>query len=68
MIGDKERKEKVKNQMICENCGGDSFRVYITVIIDDARLYCSICGCEDFVPATVQKMISINDIGKKKKK
>lgn len=31
-------------KITCDNCGCDSFRVYITVIIDDAELFCSNCG------------------------
>ena len=41
----KELKEKSDSKVIC-SCGSDSFRIYIDVIIDDARLYCSICGKE----------------------
>lgn len=28
----------------CDVCGNSDFKVFITVIIDDARLYCSVCG------------------------
>jgi ribosomal protein L37E len=39
-----EKKEKPQEKVICKKCGNDTFRVYITVIIDDARLYCAKCG------------------------
>lgn len=40
----KEKDEDPKEKMICNSCGNDTFRVYCTVIIDDARLYCTKCG------------------------
>ena len=40
----KEQNENIENKQICHKCGNDSFRVYINIIIDDARLYCSKCG------------------------
>lgn len=40
----KEKKEKTPEKVICEKCGNDTFRVYITLFIDDARLYCAKCG------------------------
>jgi hypothetical protein len=43
-LSPKEKKEKSQEKVICEKCGNDTFRVYITVIIDDARLYCAKCG------------------------
>ncbi len=43
-MNEDERKELESEKVICKNCGNDTFRVYITVIIDDARLYCSKCG------------------------
>jgi len=39
-----EKKEKPEEKEICKKCGNDTFRVYIKVIIDDARLYCAKCG------------------------
>lgn len=39
-----EKKEKPEEKEICTKCGNDTFRVYIKVIIDDARLYCAKCG------------------------
>lgn len=39
-----EEEENIKEKAICKECGNDSFRVYVTIIIDDARLYCSKCG------------------------
>jgi len=36
--------EPKKDKIICKNCGHDSFCVYVTIIIDDARLYCAKCG------------------------
>ena len=40
----KEQDEKSEEKQVCQNCGNDTFRVYITIIIDDARLYCANCG------------------------
>ena len=34
----------VEEKEICKYCKNDSFRVYIKIIIDDARLFCSKCG------------------------
>ena len=34
----------IEEKEICKYCKNDSFRVYIKVIIDDARLFCSKCG------------------------
>jgi len=39
-----EKKEQPDEKQVCKNCGNDSFRVYIKIIIDDARLYCAKCG------------------------
>jgi ribosomal protein L37E len=43
-----EKDEKTKEKVKCENCGNDTFHVYITIIIDDARLYCAKCGAFAF--------------------
>ena len=43
-----EDKQNSKDKTICDKCGNDSFQVYITIIIDDARLYCAKCG--EFCP------------------
>ena len=40
----KEKDENPKEKVVCNTCGNDTFRVYITIIIDDARLYCTKCG------------------------
>lgn len=40
----KEKDEDPKEKMTCNSCGNDTFRVYVTTIIDDARLYCTKCG------------------------
>ena len=34
----------IEEKEVCKYCKNDSFRVYIKVIIDDARLFCSKCG------------------------
>lgn len=36
--------EPTKDKMTCENCKHDKMIVYITVIVDDARIYCANCG------------------------
>ncbi|MBC8428509.1 hypothetical protein H8D04_01355 [bacterium] len=41
-----KKNEKEENKAICEECNGSEFNVYITVIIDDARLYCTNCGTD----------------------
>lgn len=40
-----ESREESRDRCYCK-CGNDSFRVYITIIIDDARLYCDKCNRE----------------------
>ena len=40
----KEQNEPTEEKQVCEKCGNDTFRVYIKIIIDDARLYCAKCG------------------------
>jgi len=47
-LSPKEKKEKPKDKVNCKKCGNDTFRAYITLIIDDARLYCAKCG--EFLP------------------
>ncbi len=39
-----EENEPAEQKQICKKCGNDSFRVYIKIFIDDARLYCASCG------------------------
>ena len=39
-----ETNEPINEKQVCQFCGNDTFRVYIKVIIDDARLYCAKCG------------------------
>jgi len=41
-----ELQEDENDLMECSNCGCSEWRVYITIIIDDARLYCSNCNQE----------------------
>jgi hypothetical protein len=36
--------EYLEDKAICIKCGNDTIRVYITIIIDEARLYCAKCG------------------------
>jgi len=43
-MSEQESNESITNKLLCEKCGFDSFRVYIDVIIDDARLYCLRCN------------------------
>lgn len=45
IISKEEKKEHIKDKFKCK-CGNDTFRVYATVVIDDARLYCSKCSKE----------------------
>jgi hypothetical protein len=39
-----EETETAEEKQVCRKCGNDSFRVYVKIIIDDARLYCAKCG------------------------
>jgi len=39
-----EQNEPAEEKQVCPKCGNDTFRVYIRIIIDDARLYCANCG------------------------
>ena len=43
-LSHKEKDENPKEKVICKTCGNDTFRVYISIVIDDARLYCTKCG------------------------
>jgi hypothetical protein len=40
----KETKEPKNEKLVCKKCGNETFRVYIKVFVDDARLYCAKCG------------------------
>ena len=40
----KEADEPKEEKVICNKCRNDTFRVYVKIIIDDARLYCTKCG------------------------
>lgn len=44
-ISEEEKREPTEDKRVC-SCGNDIFRVYISIIIDDARLYCTKCGKE----------------------
>ena len=46
VVSESEQREAEKNRCKCDECGNETFRVYITNIIDDARLYCELCGEE----------------------
>ncbi len=39
-----EKAEQPEDKQVCKKCGNDTFKVYIKLIIDDARLYCAKCG------------------------
>jgi DNA-directed RNA polymerase subunit RPC12/RpoP len=39
-----EANQDPNEKYICEKCGNDTFRVYMKIIVDDARLYCTRCG------------------------
>ena len=39
-----EKNETSEEKQVCQKCGNDTFRVYIKIVIDDARLYCAKCG------------------------
>jgi hypothetical protein len=39
-----EQLEPAEEKLVCRNCGNDTFRIYIKIIIDDARMYCAECG------------------------
>jgi hypothetical protein len=43
-----EKEEQAEEKQVCEHCGNDTFRVYIKILIDDARLYCAECGKSHF--------------------
>jgi ribosomal protein L37E len=44
VLNKQEKDENPEEKVVCKTCGNDTFRVYITTIIDDARLYCTKCG------------------------
>ena len=39
-----EKNELAEEKQVCKKYGNDTFRVYIKLLIDDARLYCAKCG------------------------
>ena len=39
-----EKDEPSEEKLICTKCDNDTYKVYIKIIIDDARLYCAKCG------------------------
>lgn len=39
-----ENSELYNDKQICEKCGGENFRVYVSVSLEDARVYCSSCN------------------------
>ena len=39
-----KKDEQPEDKQVCKKCRNDTFRVYIKLIIDDARLYCAKCG------------------------
>jgi hypothetical protein len=39
-----EKLEPPEEKQVCRQCGNDTFRLYIKIIIDDARMYCAECG------------------------
>lgn len=41
-----ENMERKNEKVICSKCKNDTWKVYIRMIIDDARLYCACCGQE----------------------
>jgi hypothetical protein len=43
-----EQNQNPEDKVVCKKCGNDTFRVYVTVSIDDVRLYCS--KCREFIP------------------
>ncbi len=43
-ISASENSELYNDKQICEKCGSENFRIYISNIIDDARIYCSVCN------------------------
>lgn len=32
-----------RRKQVCQKCGNDTFKVFIKIIIDDARLFCAKC-------------------------
>ena len=39
-----ENSELYNDKQICEKCGNENFRVYVSAILNDARIYCSACN------------------------
>jgi ribosomal protein S27AE len=39
-----EQQEPAEEKQVCVHCGNDTFRLFITLFIDDARMYCAKCG------------------------
>ncbi len=56
-----ESEELTNEKIICNKCGSDKFRVYISVIVDDARFYCIKCGLS-YWDLEFSKLTKIGDI------
>lgn len=39
-----EKDELIEEKQVCQKCENDTFRVYVKIIIDNARLYFAKCG------------------------
>jgi transcription initiation factor TFIIIB Brf1 subunit/transcription initiation factor TFIIB len=48
-----EQHEPAEEKQVCRNCGNDTFRLYIKIIIDDARMYCAKCG--NFISSGIRR-------------
>lgn len=41
-----ETDEDINEKQICPRCNNGTYRAYISICVDDVRLYCTKCGLE----------------------
>jgi hypothetical protein len=48
-----EKAQKKENQAYCTACGCKNFRIYVEEYLDDAEIFCSNCGIQNWTTPRV---------------